>query len=536
MDELKDKEVISLKHIIVYYLHHWKVFAVTFVISLIPAILYLMLYPKTYEIVSDIQIQDDKNLLSSGSMGLGEAAGIMKSFGLGGGSGSGVNIDDELSVLQSNDLLNRTVLDLGLNVEYYKPYAWHYQLYETSPLLVLATPATFANVNEDITLNVVVRDTNVKITVEVAKKKKEFKFTSLPATLVLEQGTFNIHYAEGFESPTSDIDMEVIIRPSRWVAEEISDKLVVEENSKTSNIIELGWRDYEKKRGVDLLTTLIANYNNRADLIKQEEGEKALLFLNNRIDSVIMDLGDIEQKISIYKIKNKLTDLEYDIQFYSEQMKELQSKIIEVEAQSHVIEMMDAYVKNPANQYNVVPTLLSAQEGEKGSALTLYNEALIERARLLQNSSENNPLIEAMEDRIKQLRSGVFLTISNAKKGLLLTLDDLKNKEKVIYEKMASVPDQERQYIDYKRQQEILQGVYLILLQKREEVALSTHGLVKSKALVVDSAYIKKLPVGPRKLFAVIGVFIFTLIIPIGYLYGKEQLMDLIKAYKASKS
>lgn len=256
MDELKDKEVISLKHIIVYYLHHWKVFAVTFVISLIPAILYLMLYPKTYEIVSDIQIQDDKNLLSSGSMGLGEAAGIMKSFGLGGGSGSGVNIDDELSVLQSNDLLNRTVLDLGLNVEYYKPYAWHYQLYETSPLLVLATPATFANVNEDITLNVVVRDTNVKITVEVAKKKKEFKFTSLPATLVLEQGTFNIHYAEGFESPTSDIDMEVIIRPSRWVAEEISDKLVVEENSKTSNIIELGWRDYEKKRGVDLLINI----------------------------------------------------------------------------------------------------------------------------------------------------------------------------------------------------------------------------------------------------------------------------------------
>ena len=128
------------------------------------------------------------------------------------------------------------------------------------------------------------------------------------------------------------------------------------------------------------------------------------------------------------------------------------------------------------------------------------------------------------------------MTISNSNKALFLTLDYYKNKEKVIYEKMASVPDQERQYIDYKRQQEILQGVYLILLQKREEVALSTHGLVKSKALVIDSAYIKKLPVGPRKLFAVIGVFIFTLIIPIGYLYGKEQLMDLIKAYKASKS
>ena len=536
MDEVKDSEVISLKHIIIYYLHHWKVFAVTFFISLIPAILYLVLSPKTYEIVSNIQIQDDKNLLSSGSMGLGEAAGIMKSFGLGGGTGSGVNLDDELNILQSNDLLNKTVLDLGLNIEYYKPYTWRYQLYETIPLFVQATPATFANVNEDITLNVDVKNKNVRIVVEIAKKKEEYNFTSLPATLDLEQGTFDIHYAKDLTLASPDINMKIVIRPSRWVAEEISDKLMVEENSKTSNIIEMGWRDYEKKRGVDLLTTLIDNYNNRADLIKQEEGEKALCFLNNRIDSIIIDLISIEQKISAYKTKNKLTDLEYDIQFYSEQMKDLQSKIIDVEAQTHVIEMMDAYVRNPINQYNVVPTLLSAQDGEKGSALTLYNEALIERARLLQNSSENNPLIEAMEDRIKNLRSGVFLTISNAKAGLLLTLDDLKSKEKVIYEKMASVPDQEREYIDYKRQQEILQGVYLILLQKREEVALSTHGLVKSKALVVDPAYIKKLPVGPRKLFAAIGIFIFTLIIPIGYLYGKEQLMDLIKAYKASKA
>lgn len=536
MDKVKDKEVISLKDIIIYYLHHWTVFLVAFIISLLFGILYLLLYPKTYEIVSDIQIQDDKSLLSSGSMGLGEAAGIMKSFGLGGVSGAGINIDDELKVLQSNDLLNKTVLDLGLNVEYYKPYAWRYQLYDDSPLSVQATPATFANVYEDIALNVVVKNKKVTIKVEIDKKKKNFTFESLPATLELEQGSFNINYTDAFASSSPDIDMKVVIRPSRWVAEEVSESIVVDETSKTSNIIELSWRDYEKQRGVDLLTALVDNYNSRADLIKQEEGEKSLAFLNTRIDSITKDLGNIELAISVYKAKNKLTDLEYDIQFYSEQMKDLQSKIIEIEAQSHVIEMMDAYVRNPANQYNVVPTLLSAQDGEKGSAISLYNEALIERARLLQNSSENNPLIEAMEDRIKNLRSGVFLTIANAKKGLLLTLDDLKGKEKLIYDKMASVPDQEREYIDYKRQQEILQGVYLILLQKREEVALATHGLVKPKAQVIDSAYIKKLPVGPRKLFAAIGIFIFTLIIPIGYLFGKQQLYDLINAYKASKA
>lgn len=530
-----NNEVIGLKHIIVYYLHHWKIFAVAFVISLIPAILYLLLYPKTYEIVANIQLQDEKDLMSSGSLGLGEAAGIMKSFGLSGVSGGGINMDDELNVLKSNDLLNKTVLQLGLNVEYHKPYSWSYKFYEDTPLRIVADSAVFAGVYENITLQVKVKQGKVEVEAEVGKEKNKYHFDSLPATLALEQGTFEIRYAESEEAVRPDVDMEIAIRPSRWVAEELLDDITIEELSKTSNVVEMSWRDYEKQRGVDLLTVLVEKYNHRADRIKKVEGEKALVFLNDRIEHVVKDLGDIEETIAVYKTKNKLTDLEYDIQFYAEQMKDIQSKVIDIEAQSHVIDMMDSYVKDPANKYNVVPSLLSAQEGEKGSALSLYNEALIERARLLQNSNEENPLIGSMEDRITQLRNGVFLSIANARKGLQLTLGDLKNKEKAIYDKMASVPEQEREYIDYKRQQEILQGVYLILLQKREEIALSL-GANKAKARVVEQAYVKKRPVAPRKLFAAIGVFIFTLLIPIGYLFGKEQVLDLIRTYKASKA
>lgn len=528
-----NNEVIGLKHIIVYYLHHWKIFAIVFVISLIPALFYLLMFPKTYEMFSTVQIQDDKDLMSSGGMGLGEAAGIMKSFGIGGISSGGINIDDELNVLKSNDLLNKTVLQLGLNVEYHKPYSWAYKLYEDTPLKVVADSATFANVYEDITLQVKATKGNVRIKVEAGKEKNKFNFNSLPATLKLKQGTFEIRYAEAVEAEKPNVDMEISIRPSRWVAEEILDNIVIEEYSKTSNVVEMTWQDHEKQRGLDLLKGIVENYNNRADDIKKREGTKALIFLNSRIDSITKDLGDIEETIAVYKTRNKLTNLEYDIQFYAEQMKDIQSRVIEIEAQTHVIDMMDNYVKDPANRYNVVPSLLSAQEGEKGSAVTLYNEALIERARLLQNSNEDNPLIGSMEDRISKLRSGVFLSISNARKGLDLTLNDLRSKEKLLLEKISSVPDQEREYIDYKRKQEILQGVYLILLQKREEIALSL-GTNKLKGRVVEQAYVKKLPVGPRKLFAAIGVFIFTLLIPSGYLFGKEQLLTLIEAYKKS--
>lgn len=531
----EDKEVIGLKHIIVFYLHHWKAFAVAFVISLVPAVLYLTLYPKTYEIVSSIQIQDEKDFMSSGSFGLGEAAGLMKSFGLGGASVAGVNLDDELVVLQSNALIGKMVLELGLNVEYYKPYTWSYKLYEDSPLRVTADTTSFIHLNEDITLHVTSNKGKVEVKSEIGKKERVFNFTSMPALIQLDEGDFVLNYTESAQGLPTDLSMKIVIRPSRWVAEELSEEIVMEEHSKISNIIELSCRDYEKQRGVDMLTSLVENYNNRADKVKKEEGQKALNFLEGRINNVIKELGEVEGTIETYKIKNQLTDLEFDIQFYTEQMKELQTKIIEIEAQTHVIDMMDAYVKDPVNKYNVVPALLSTQDGEKGSALTAYNEALIERARMLQNSKENNPLIASIEEQIEKLRKGVYLSIANARSGLQITISDLKTKEKAIYDKMASVPTQERQYVDYKRQQEILQGVYLILLQKREEIALSI-GQDKIKARVVDVAYVKQLPVGPRKLFAAIGIFIFTLIIPIGFLFMKEQLAALLKAYKESKA
>ena len=119
----KDKEVISLKNIIIYYLDHWKLFVGAGAFSLVLAVLYLILYPKTYEIMSVVKIQDEKDLASGGGISMGDAAGLMRSFGLGGGTGGSINIDDEISTLKSNSLLSKTVVSLGLDVTYEKPFS-----------------------------------------------------------------------------------------------------------------------------------------------------------------------------------------------------------------------------------------------------------------------------------------------------------------------------------------------------------------------------------------------------------------------------
>ena len=143
-------------------------------------------------------------------------------------------------------------------------------------------------------------------------------------------------------------------------------------------------------------------------------------------------------------------------------------------------------------------------------------------------------MVGTLTEQADKLRKSVVETIGNARKGLQISVRDVKEKEKQIYEKMNSYPVAERQYVEMKRQQEIIQGVYLILLQKREEAALIL-GQARDKARIVDAAYVKSKPVGPRKLYAAIGMLLLTLVLPVAYLFVKEQFLSLYDLYRSMK-
>lgn len=528
-DIQKDSETISLKIILINYLQHWKVFLVAACFSLICAVLYVVFYPKTYEFVARIKIQEDKNLGGGGSLGLGEAAGLMKSFGLGGVSGGTINVDDEIAALSSNELLKKVVMRLGLNVTYKESFSL-ISLYEDSPVLIVPDSLTQRNLDGFVSFEIKMSE-NGTAKVKMKKTGKEYSFASLPAQLQISEGVFDIFYREGDNVKVKKpFSLNISISPAGWVAEDLAEAITIDEFSKNANTLELLYSDYSKKRGKDLLNVLMEEYNKSSESVKKQEGYKAMTFLDGRIGGILQELNNIERTIEAYKIKNKLTDIEYDVQFYADAVKNIREKIIEFEAQNHIINLLDAYVKNPENKYSVIPAMLSA-DGEKGGAISSYNEALMERDKINKSTNSVNPLSEIADSQIDKLRNGVVLAIDNARKSSQLILADLKSQEKAIMDKMGGVPTYEREYLDYKRQQEILQGVYLVLLQKREEVALSL-GQERDKGFIVDAAVAKYRPVAPRKLFAVLGFILFTIIIPVGYLFMKQQLQDLIDVYK----
>jgi uncharacterized protein involved in exopolysaccharide biosynthesis len=530
--ENKDKETISLKSVIVRYLHRWKLFLAVFLFSFIPAVLYIAIYPKTYEFAASIQLQEEKES-SMATMGLGEAAGLMKSFGIGTGGG-GVDMDDEIAILTSNRMLRLMIYDLGVYVSYSKPYSL-YKMYNEAPLKLTVDSVTMADLNDQYNFTVSVSPENVKVNVKslLSGYKETVTCTHLPVTFKLGADEFRLDYDDHNGASEKNFTLKITCTPLSWMAEKLGEDMLVEGISTSSKILELTCSDHSMERGKDMLNMLIRKYNEDAETFESIRDRKTMKLVDERIAKVIADLGQVELDIQAYKTKNEMTLLESDVLLYGETMKDVRTAIMEVESQTYLINMLDEYVKDPANKYSVVPSLMTT-EGEQGGAITVYNAAIVERDRILKNSNEKNPMFKIVDNQVETLRAGVFVMIENARKTSEKTLEGLKSKENELLSKMRTIPAKEREYVNYRRNQEILQGLYLMLLQKREETNLSLENRTE-RARVIDPAYIKKKPLGPRKLYAAIGMLILTLVIPIGYLLAKDIFVSIKEEYKRTK-
>ena len=533
MNDADDREAVGLRPIIVGYLRQRTTILVSAAISLLAAILYLVLYPKTYEIMARVQIQEDAGMLGTGSIGLGEASGLMKTFGIGSMGGGSVSIDDEISTLKSNSLMRKMVVELGLYADYRRPYSL-LRMYGEEPVRVTCDSATLAALNDEVEFKLHLTDRGAaELTPKTKGQKQTFHFDRLPAVVQLDKCTFT--FTRNSE-PTAKNDitrLEITVYPPSWVAEKAADDFLIEDYSKSANIIELSCTDYERQRAKDMLNVLIDYYNHDAYDYKKAQSDVSLAFLSERIIHVTDELEKVERQIEQYKAENKITDVEYDIQYYAEYMRDIKGRLIEAETQSNIIAMMDAFVKNPANRYKLVPSLLTTSETES-SPIFLYNQALLEREKALRNSNESNPLVASLTTQVDRLRETVFQTINNAQQSMTQTRRTLEKQERELLDRMGSVPVQERVYVDYKRQQEILQGVYLILLQKREEISLAL-GQRTDRAKIVDTAFVKAKPIGPRKVFALAGFVVLTLLLSIGWIVCRDQYRLLRKELRNSR-
>ena len=518
-DELytEQEEQVDYKALFFKYLIHWKWFVASIVVCLIGGWIYLHYTTPVYSIIGSVIIKDNKknNSVSTGLADL-EDLGFYSSTN---------NFDNEVEVLHSRTLLKKVVEELDLYINYRtRENLRPVELYKDTPVKVWLTPEEAEKLPNGAAVLEVVLKPGGKLSVSTEIDEQEFKqdFNKLPALLTTPYGTFSFTPGDS-AIVEKEQEITVTVAAPRIMANGYANALSVEPTSKTTTIAQITLQNTSPQRGVDFINKLIEIYNRDANDDKNEVASKTAEFIDERIKIINGELGTTEKELETFKRDAGLTDLKSDAQLALSENSEYEKKRAENSTQLRLVQFLSEYANNPDHAYEVLPVNVGLTDTGLTELINRYNEMLLERKRLLRTSSESNPVVVNLDASIRAMRSNVQTTILSVQKGLMITKADLERQAGKYAGRITSAPGQERQLVSISRQQEIKAGLYLMLLQKREENAI-TLASTANNARIVDEAQAELFPVSPKGKLIYLIAFVLGIAIPVGIIYIIELL------------
>ena len=521
--EADDKE-IDIKELLFKYLIHWPWFVGTVVACLIAAYVYLYVATPVYNISATVLIKDDKKGGSSNNVG------GLDELGLNGLITSSQSIDNEIEVLRSKMLVKEVVSYLNLYVTYQdEDLIPSKELYKTSPVQVNMTPQEAEKLKKDIVVEMVVQPQgSLDVNVKMDDREIQKHFEKLPAILPTDRGTISFFQAtdsipvEGASSVQGARHITATISCPMNVARGYCGNLVIVPTSQTTSVVTVSLKNSSLRRGQDFINQLLEMYNRNTNNDKNEIAQKTAEFIDERIGIISKELGSTEADLETFKRDAGITDLSSDAQIALSGNAEYEKKQVENRTQISLVEDLKRYLSH--SEYEVLPSNVGLKDAALATQIDRYNEMLIERKRLLRTSTESNPAIVNLDTSIRATKANVQATIEGTLQGLFITKADLDREAKRYMRRISDAPGQERRYVSIARQQEIKAGLYLMLLQKREENAIMLAATANN-AKIIDEAIADDIPVFPKRGIIYLVALVLGFVIPVAVIF----LIDLTK-------
>ena len=524
------EENIDVKELLFKYLIHWPWFVGAVVACLIAAWVYLHVSTPVYNISATVLIKDDKKGGSAGML-----SGL-ESLGLDGMVSSSQNIDNEIEVLRSKTIAKEVVEDLGLYISYTDEDEFPSRnMYKTSPVQVSLTPQEADLLEEPMIVKMALQPQgSMDVTVKIDDDEYQKHFEKLPAVFPTDKGTLAFFLTpdsvlsskrtseETTASEKTTRNITATINKPLAVAKWCCKNMTIEPTSKTTSVAVISLKNSNVQRGKDFINKLLEMYNINTNNDKNEVAQKTAEFINERIGIISKELGSTEKDLESFKRGAGITDLTSDAQIALTGSAEYEKKRVENQTQINLLQDLQKYMQNEG--YEVLPSNIGLQDLNLAAAINRYNDVLVERKRLLRTSTENNPTIINLDTSISAMKENVQVSLDRVLRGLFITKADLDREASRYSRRISEAPGQEREFVSIARQQEIKAGLYLMLLQKREENAI-TLAATANNAKIIDEAIADDAPVAPRSKITYLIALILGVGIPVGVIY----LLELTK-------
>jgi tyrosine-protein kinase Etk/Wzc len=514
-----DSEEINIKEVIQKYLRYWYLFILGVIVSGTVAFIYLRYTTPKYRISSTLLIKDDKKGPSLAENAVLDDLNLFQ---------SGKNIDNEIEILKSKSLMNRVLQELSLNTTYYVDGRFKStEIYGGSmPLKVIVSKLDSSAFNKSVVIRV---NDNNNYQIDEDGTISQHKFGE---QVKKPYAIFTV--VAGTTATAKDNKVTVKFHDIRKVANSYNQKLIVAPVNKNASVLSLSLTDPVPTKGVAILNKLVEVYNKEAVEDKNLIAGSTIQFIDDRLKYLTSELSVVERDVESYKRNNRVTDVSSEAKMYLEKASDYNRQLSEWAIQIDVLESIEKYLLKQESQYEIVPSTLTIQDATLLGLITKFNELQLERKRLLRSSQPGNPLVLNITEQLLNLRANILENLRNIKNGLIITRNNLQASSSQFESRIKEVPSIEKDLIEIKRQQSIKEGLYLYLLQKREESALSLAATV-ANSRIIDPAIGGDVPVEPKKQLIYLLALLVGLGVPFAGIYLKEMLNDRVQSQQDVK-
>lgn len=511
----------DFKIIIMKLFIYWKWFIVSIVGCLLCAFVYLRYATPVYRVQATIMINDEKKGSFQNQMMAMQDFGFMTTTG---------GIDNEIEILRSKSMIKQAVLDLGIYTTYRLEGRFSSRtIYGKYPVDAYISRSDLDKMTKGITLQISQPD-SLAYTIEyeymdpVTREETEYKKTvnTLPYTVKTPVGDIYLSKGEA-EGLGENRTLYISIVPPIRMAKACLASLSIEPTSKTTSVAYISYLDVNKKRGIDFVNSLVAAYNRENNNDKNIVAMKTKEFIDSRLAIVERELDETEFQMAEFKQKSGLTNVTGDAQKALESSSEYDKKRVEIATQLNLVTYLRDYVNAAENYLQAIPVNVGLKETSLVTFINKYNEGIVERNRLLRTASESNPTVMDVTLSLELMSNSIKTSVESLYESLTIQKRDIDKEAAKFESKIGNAPTQEKVLAGYMRQQEVKSGLYLMLLQKREENSIALAATADN-AKIIDAALANDQPVSPKRNMILLVALVMGCAIPVAFIYLLELL------------